>query len=418
MMSGPETPRARFLVMFTLVVAGEMIFSLPFHLPRYFRPSFLAAYGLGNADLGDVFAAYGLTAMAAYFPGGVIADRFPARRLMSVALVATAAGGCYLATGPGRLGMTLLYAWWGATTILLFWAAMMRATRTWGGTLAQGRAFGILDGGRGLAAAAFATFGVAIFSRGLAGGASRVAALNAVVLFYTAVTFAAAMLAWWALRDDGHSEPASTRLAAGQVRAILGSRVVWLQALVVIAAYCGYKGLDNYALFVNQVLGLDETHAAAFAAASAYLRPVGAVLAGYVADRLGVARVVSGLFLVLALVYIALSVLATAPSPLALVFANLLVTYFGVFALRGVYFALLEESRVPHVATGAAVGVISLVGYTPDVFFASVAGRILDAAPGAVGHGRYFLLLAAIAGVGLAAAVALRASGRELARTG
>jgi nitrate/nitrite transporter NarK len=417
MSSGPDTPRARFLAMFALVVAGEMIFSLPFHLPRYFRPSFLAAFGLGNADLGDVFAAYGLTAMAAYFPGGVIADRFPARKLMSIALLATAAGGFYLATGPGRIGMTLLYAWWGVTTILLFWAAMMRATRTWGGTLAQGRAFGILDGGRGLAAAAFATIGVAIFSRGLAGGVSRVAALNAVVLFYSAVTIVAAGLVWWAIRDDGEARPVRTKLVGADVRAILSSRVVWLQALVVIAAYCGYKGLDNYALFVNQVLGLDETQAAAFAAASAYLRPVGAVLAGYVADRLGVARVVSGLFLVLALVYAALGALATAPSPLALVYANLLVTYFGVFALRGVYFALLEESRVPHAATGAAVGVISLVGYTPDVFFAAIAGRILDAAPGAVGHGRYFLLLAAIAGAGLAAAVALRASRRPLVRT-
>jgi nitrate/nitrite transporter NarK len=417
MSSGPDTPRARFLAMFALVVAGEMIFSLPFHLPRYFRPSFLAAFGLGNADLGDVFAAYGLTAMAAYFPGGVIADRFPARKLMSIALLATAAGGFYLATGPGRIGMTLLYAWWGVTTILLFWAAMMRATRTWGGTLAQGRAFGILDGGRGLAAAAFATIGVAIFSRGLAGGVSRVAALNAVVLFYSAVTIVAAGLVWWAIRDDGEARPVRTKLVGADVRAILSSRVVWLQALVVIAAYCGYKGLDNYALFVNQVLGLDETQAAAFAAASAYLRPVGAVLAGYVADRLGVARVVSGLFLVLALVYAALGALATAPSPLVLVYANLLVTYFGVFALRGVYFALLEESRVPHAATGAAVGVISLVGYTPDVFFAAIAGRILDAAPGAVGHGRYFLLLAAIAGAGLAAAVALRASRRPLVRT-
>ena len=44
----------------------------------------------------------------------------------------------------------------GVTTILFFWAALIRATRDWGGNNAQGRAFGLLDGGRGLLAALLA----------------------------------------------------------------------------------------------------------------------------------------------------------------------------------------------------------------------------------------------------------------------
>jgi sugar phosphate permease len=69
--------------------------------------------------------------------------------------------------------------------------------------------------------------------------------------------------------------------------------------------------------------------------------------------------------------------------------------------LRGIYFALFEETRTPRHLTGTAVGVISLVGYTPEVFFAPVAGRILDATPGAGGHMNLFMLLAAIAVVGI-----------------
>src|SRR5687768_7471760 len=78
--SPPAASRAA--VMIALVVAGELIFSLPFHVPRYFRPSVLAALGLSNAGLGDVFAVYGVTAMLAYFPGGLLADRLSARLLM------------------------------------------------------------------------------------------------------------------------------------------------------------------------------------------------------------------------------------------------------------------------------------------------------------------------------------------------
>ncbi len=40
--------RSRVVMMCALVLAGEMIFSLPFHLPRYFRPSFLEGLGLSN----------------------------------------------------------------------------------------------------------------------------------------------------------------------------------------------------------------------------------------------------------------------------------------------------------------------------------------------------------------------------------
>lgn len=52
-----------------------------------------------------------------------------------------------MATIPGVLGMSIRFAYWGTTTVLLFWAAMIRTTREWGGALAQGRAFRILEGG-------------------------------------------------------------------------------------------------------------------------------------------------------------------------------------------------------------------------------------------------------------------------------
>jgi hypothetical protein len=73
----------------------------------------------------------------------------------------------------------------------------------------------------------------------------------------------------------------------------------------------------------------------------------------------------------------------------------------AVYALRGIYFALLEETRISRASTGVAVGLISLIGFTPDIFFYSVTGRILDATPGLPGFHNYFLLLTIIAITGL-----------------
>jgi len=126
----------KWLTIFCLIVAGETIFGLPFHVIRYFRPTLLEVFNLTNTQIGDAIAIYGVTAMICYFPSGVIADRFSARKLMSISLFATALGGVWMVTIPNKIELSLIYGFWGITTILLFWSAMLRATREWGGKLA------------------------------------------------------------------------------------------------------------------------------------------------------------------------------------------------------------------------------------------------------------------------------------------
>ncbi len=399
--------RSRVVIMCALVLAGEMIFSLPFHLPRYFRPSFLEGLGLSNTELGDVFAVYGITAMLAYFPGGLLADRLPPRLLIVGSLLATAAGGLFMAALPGPRGLGLLYAYWGLTTILLFWGAMICAVRDWGGAAAQGRAFGILDGGRGLVSAVFATAAVLVFDPGLPGAAlsatDRADGLSRVAVFYAAATALAAVFAWWAL-PSGSARRHGSAAGLTAVMQLLRYPSLWLQAVVIVCAYCGFKGLDNYALYAFEVLHLSETEAAFFATANAYLRPVAALLAGLLADRVGLSRLSTALFCLLAVCYGTLAVISPVSLPVTLIMANLLCSAVAVFALRGIYFGLFEEGGVPRHLTGAATGLVSVVGFTPDIFFAPLAGRLLDAAPGLAGHQHYFLLLSALAIGGILAA--------------
>jgi len=61
---------SNFTMLFALIFAGEMKFSLPFHGARFFRPTLLETFSLSNVPLGDTFAIYGVTAMICYFPGG------------------------------------------------------------------------------------------------------------------------------------------------------------------------------------------------------------------------------------------------------------------------------------------------------------------------------------------------------------
>ena len=384
-----------------------MIFSLPFHTARFFRPTLLEAFGFSNTQLGDIFAVYGITAMLAYFAGGIIADRFPARTLMTVSLLATAAGGLYMATFPGVFQMGLLYGFWGVTSILLFWAALISATREWGGQRSQGVAFGILDGGRGLVAAAFAVLAVAVLSSympadmALVSNIERREGFRSVILLYSGVTALTAILVWLVLPGSNGNADTHFHSPLSGVTQVLRRPLVWAKAGIIVCAYCGYKGLDNYSLYAVQVLGMDEVEAAGFTAYATYLRPVGAVVAGFIADRFSAAKSIFVTFLILCIAYAVVAASTLQFDGSGLIITNLLVSYFAVFALRGIYFALLEETQTPKYLTGTTVGLVSVIGYTPDVFFAPIAGRILDASPGAAGHQHYFIFLACIALTGM-----------------
>jgi len=361
----------------------------------------LEVFGLSNTQLGDIFAVYGVVALVAYFPGGAIADRYSVRSLMTLSLVATSLGGFYLATLPSLPMLYLLFAYWGLTSILLFWAALIKATRDWGGRHTQGLAFGTLDGGRGLVASVLATLGTLLLGARLVHADSDPEGLAAVVLFYSIITLLTAIILWFTLPGP-HTGPA-VPLAGTRAswRRVVSEPGVWLQAGVVICAYCGYKSLDNYGIYAVQILDMTHLESAALNTYASYARPIAAIAAGLWADRWRSTGVVSVAFLVAAAAYFWLSLDAAAAMPRVFLLANILVTFCAVYALRGIYFSLIEEAGLERDITGRAVGIISVLGFTPDIFFAAVTGRILDANPGATGFQHYFFLIALFCTMGM-----------------
>jgi len=403
---------SRWLIILSLVFAGEMIFSLPFHIARFFRPTFLEVFKLTNAELGDAIAIYGIMAIMAYFPGGTLADRFSARKLMSISLFATALGGLFLVQIPGQVGLSILFGYWGVTTIFLFWGAMIKTTRNWGGKLSQGKAFGILDGGRGLLAAGAATLAVIFLSKMLpnpddASELERSGALKTIIYYYTLLTFAAAIVVWFIIPDSSSGKTDSGNNLLSGISKVIRNRTVWLQAIIVVCAYSGYKGLDYYSLYAVDVLGMNEVDAAQFVSNASYLRAVAAIGTGLLVDRLSASKVISWTFGLLVISYFILSVIGPNNTLLLIIYGNIIFTFIAVYALRGVYFSLLEETKIRSSLTGTAVGLISVIGYTPDAFFNSVAGRILDASPGLKGHQHFYMMLAVFSVLGLVATIVL-----------
>lgn len=417
---GTSSRHHRVLYMIGLIVAGEAVYALPFHIARFFRPTVLEVFGLSNTELGTAQAVYGIVAMLSYFPGGPLADRFSARKLLALSLWSTAAGGLYLATLPGITGAVVVWGFFGLTTILLFWAALIRATRDWGGVDEQGRAYGLLDSGRGVLAAALASlaalaFGL-LFPEGIEGAdfEHKKQALRLVIHGYTLVTALAGVFVWLALEDPRPSDErelqgwhAGEESLGMHIQRALRLPAVWLIAVIVVCAYVAYKGFDNYSLYAVQGFGLSQVEAARLVAIGAWARPVAALAAGLLGDRYQVPRMTVVCFALLLASQLFFALHSPAPHASWVLLANVLAGSAAMFGLRALYFALLESAAVPAAVTGTAVGLISVIGYTPDIFVSYLGGVILDRSPGLSGHQDYFWFMAAFAAMGLASSIAL-----------
>ena len=395
-----------------LILAGEAIFLLPFVLSRIFRPTFLAVFALTNYQLGICFSIYGVVALLSYLYGGVLADVFSPRRLIASALFLTALGGLYLATFPNYFQLKLLFGYWGFTTIFLFWGAMIKATRVWGGDTQQGRAFGFLEGGRGLVAATLGAVGVFIFSLFLpetvesSSLLQRQQAFRYVVLFTSALVFLIALMIFWGLHETeaNADEKKLQKINMTTVLEVIQYSAVRLLMLIVLCAYVGYKVTDVFSLYAAEIIQFNEVDAAKVGAFQMYLRPIVCVLVGILADKTKTSLWLIVGFLLMglgAMLFVSGSITSAWPWIFIL---SMVVVLIGTYGLRSLYFSAFHEGKIPLAFTGTAVGVVSVLGYTPDIFMGPLMGILLDSFPGIKGHQLVFLVLAIFSALGCWAA--------------
>jgi nitrate/nitrite transporter NarK len=235
------------------------------------------------------------------------------------------------------------------------------------------------------------------------------AVLKQVIYGYTTVTAAVGVLVWFTLKgfseDNEKSNQHSTSQFFRQVKSVIQLKAVWLQATVVVCAYTSYKAFDQYALFAVRGHGIDEIDAAEIVTIGAWTRPIAALALGVLGDRWGISRMALACFVLLIISHSLFAFTGTALGSLGMILLNTLVTGIAIFGLRGLYFGLLEEGQVPLAQTGTAVGVVSVIGFTPDVYVAAVAGFLIDHSPGLLGFQHLFGILLIFSVVGAIAAL-------------
>jgi predicted MFS family arabinose efflux permease len=223
-------------------------------------------------------------------------------------------------------------------------------------------------------------------------------ALRAVILIYSSVSLLLGVLTWVMFKDTAREESSSA--LKGLVEA-LKHPATWLISAIILCAYSSASASAYITPYTTAVYGGTVTFGALLALIRQWVRPVAATGAGLLGDKIGNGRLISGMFVLLFLTMGVFVFIPGSPSLVWMLITNAIIMAISIYALRGLYWALMEEGDIPVYLTGTVIGIGSTIGYTPDVFMSLIGGHLLDKYPGELGYRYLYATLMGFAIVGL-----------------
>lgn len=402
----------RYIRLTLFIVAGGSIYPL-LYLRQNFELTLLSTFDISLAQLNQHSSILGVMFFLSYVPSGWVADRFTPRVLLSFSVFATGLLGVWYAQIPSSSQLLIIFGAWGVTTGLTFWSALLKGVALLAPGHLQARYFGLLEAGRGLFEALLASIAVAWFAYALSSlDASDQSAMVQVIYFYSSVCLVTGPLLWLIL-DSGSgqagdtTEPSQSGASLGQTLRDLGDLLrnirIWLVAFCILAGYQIFYATYSYSNYLQVQFGLSAVAVGGLTTVRLWMRPLGAVIAGFVGDRfhpvrsLGVLLAVSGL---------SLSALIVMPStaPWAMLVGVVAGSSALIYGVRGIYWATFRTCNIAPERMGLAIGLVSMLGYTPEIYLPWINTYLTTAYPGPLGFQIYFGGVAVFGFVGAALA--------------
>ena len=380
-----------------LLSAGAgIIFQLPYIRETFYVP-IQKAMDLTNAQMGMLSSGYATMATFSYFVGGVVADKFSARKLLTVSFLATGVLGWWFSTFPGFQISRIIFILMGISTIITYWSAAIKATRMLGDSSEQGRLFGWQEGLRGLLNALLVFGMTAVYSR----FSNEILGTTWAIRVCAITVFIIGILNWFVIEDtaaETHTEPLS-KIVIGMFKTLKMPRT-WVLVAIVFFAYSIYGILGYINTYAINVYGLSVAGGTKLGGIRYLVQAAGGIIGGIIADKMGSRiRVIIGGAGLLTLCFAGFLILPDSAGLLTAIIANFIFGLFLIYVVRSQYFAIIDDAGFPVELTGRVSRIVSCLGYLPDVFMYTMIGGWLDANPGKAGFNMMFMYAIAM-GIG------------------
>ncbi len=378
-----------------LLTAGLNIWNIVY-LPSYFYVPFQTAFGLTNEQQGFLLSMYGIMAVVGYFFGGMVADKFNPKLLMSSSSILTAVLGLYLSTNPGYTMMTVIYFVFGITAVLLYWSAFVKSLRLMGTNSEQGIIFGLFESFYGLVSLVLSYVVLLSLSSYIEQGGN----FAYVIYCYSGFSILMGILIllfykpekYNVYKDDSQID--TNKFDIKMLPKALKMPITWINTIIVFCMFVIISGALYINPFVNEVYLVPVTWATALGITIKYgFRMFCSPIGGKMVDKAGKSPMV--LVKTSALIIIASIALLVVPKDSDLMVVGLLVAFFFCVAFnlpRACMYVPVAEAKVPPEMLGTVVGIVSAIGYSSDIYIWTLFGKILDTSTDAQRYNYIFMI--------------------------
>lgn len=393
----------KYLSILALSLSGGSIYLIPY-IRYVFYDHQIAAMGITNQQLGLLTSIYAIGCMSLYIPGGIIADKSSTKKCILISLITTTILTVVYAFFMNYYISLAIWFLFAFTTTFVFWGSLFKTIRLIASEEEQGFMFGLYYLGNGLTGAL--VNGIAIWAMKYA-DTMQAQFFNA-VLIYAASTAFAAIMVWFIIQEEsteGNQDLKVNEFKTSQVKDLVKNPVLWIFSFIILAGYAVYSSTSYFTPYLTEVYGVSPEESGILSIFRTYIFYIFAPLSGIVADKVlkSTSKWFMILFAILASLFLGVMFLPSDVSVKVASMYSLLPGMFGL-ALYGIVFSIAEETRIPAAVMGTAVGIASIIGYTPDFFMATMFGTWLDKF-GAGGYRYIFLFLMSVCLVGLLASL-------------
>ncbi|MXQ55829.1 MFS transporter [Shimazuella alba] len=398
----------RYFQFFLIILAAGSIFPL-IYLKTNYQETILEVYGITLNQLNGIFSVLGIAYLVGYSPSGWLADRFSAKKLLFISLIVCGVTGLWFAQVPSYSMVLVIFGIWGFFSVFTFWAAHLKLVKLIAKKEEEGRFFGALDGGRGLVEAILASIALFIFTNVLGDNtvlAHKKEALQFVVYMYSVVLIFVSILILIFVEEDKTSikkESSSKKTAElskkmnlKDFKQIFSNKFIWLLGGIIFLSYIVTWAVYYQGGFLQTNIKIDAATVGQVTVVMLWMRPIGGILGGFLGDIFGKSNI---LMIALGLAATFLIAISSIPVTMPHIYFKIQVVMIGLmlYTVRGLYWSLLGDCKIDEKMLGLAIGVVSLIGYLPDILMPLVNNVLFKTYGPHGGYNGYFIFCACAA---------------------
>lgn len=381
-----------------LISMGSSVVYTPMYLKNIFYDPLMQAIGCSNADLGMMVSMYGIAAVVCYLPSGIVADKFRMRTLATVGFVGTAALTFVYAALPSLVVCYIIFLGMGITSILIWWGTRYKVIRLCCEENEYSQKIGISYSIYGLAGLVVGLVNTAI----VASFADAVTGVRVMIVFLGAILLIMGVLSYILIPDFKGEISQNSGLfdLKDAVEAFKWPGVIWA-ALTMFFVYSVYQGATYTTPYMTQAFGADDTLVNVIGLIRTYgIGLLAGPVVGWLATKIKSASKAMVICFLLSIGLLIGFIVMPTTAGVAVVASMVVLFGFTTYGAFSIGSSPLSEIKMPMRIFGTATGLLSVIGFMPDMFIHAWYGSMIDA-KGLDAYPQIFGIETALAVVGI-----------------